>query len=105
KAAFGLVKLHRRDAEIEHDAIGGALGDDRLQFAEALLDQFQSTLRLRNQVGATRDRGLIAVDADDARAGRLQDRARIAPGAEGAVDIEPAVTHREPFDDAVKTDP
>ena len=79
-------------------------GDDRLQFAETLLDQFEPALRLRDQIGAARNRGLIAVDADHARAGRLQDRTRIAAGAEGAVDIEPAVAHREPFDDAVKED-
>ncbi len=50
--------------------------------------------------GALRDRALVAVDADHARAGRRQDRARIAAGAERRVDIEAAVTHAEPVDGA-----
>ena len=46
------------------------------------------------------DRALIAIDADHACARRLQNGARISAGAESGVDIDAAVTHREPFDNA-----
>ena len=46
------------------------------------------------------DRALIAIDADDAGAGRRQDRLRIAAGAEGGVDVKSAVANAKPFDGA-----
>ena len=77
-----------------------AAADDRFQIGEPILDQFEPALRLLDETGAVRDRALIAIDADHARAGRRQDRARIAAGAERRVDVESAVAHAEPFDGA-----
>ena len=45
-----------------------------------------------------RDRGLIAVDADHLAIGGRKNGARIAAGAEGAVDIDAAVADVEEFD-------
>ena len=66
---------------------------DRCKIGKAILKQFEPALRLLDQGRAVRDGALVAVDADHARAGRLQDRARIAAGAERAVDIEAAALH------------
>ena len=101
KAARGIVDLHRRDAEVEHDAVDrAAAADDCLQIGEPVLDQIEPALRLLDQACAFGDRALIAIDADDAGAGRRQDRLRIAAGAEGRVDVESAVANAKPFDGA-----
>ena len=76
KAARGLVELHRRDAEVEHDAVDRRrAADDGFQIGEPVLDQIEPALGLLDQIGAARDRALVAIDADDAGAGRRQDRA------------------------------
>src|SRR6202021_44936 len=51
-----------------------------------MLDQFE----------APRNRGAIAIDADDARLRRLEDGPAVAAGAEGGVDINPAVARPQP---------
>src|ERR1700733_7321964 len=51
-----------------------------------MLDQFE----------AARNRGAIAIDADDARLRRLEDGPAVAAGAEGGVDINPAVARPQP---------
>ena len=87
KSALGLVELHRGDAEIEHDAVDRVMAEaarDRFEIGEPVLDQREPAARPLDQLGAARDRALVAVDADHARARRLEDRARIAAGAERA---------------------
>src|ERR1700733_2778451 len=44
------------------------------------------------------DGALVAIDGDDARAGRLEDGAVVAAGAESPVDVETAALHAEPVD-------
>ena len=105
EAALGVVELHRGDAEIEHDAVDrGApcrAAIDRRD-RRTVLDQRRAGRALRaTSVGAARDR---VADRDRcrsrARPAVCQDRARVAAGAECGVDIDAAVTHREPLDGA-----
>ena len=67
------------------------------QIGETILDQIEPALRLAATRSAPRAmRLLIAVDADHARTGGRQDRARITAGAERGIDIDAAVAHAEP---------
>jgi len=100
KPALGLVELHRRRAKIEYNTVGRSFRDDRLQIAEALLHQFEPAPSFPDQIGAAGDRALIAIDADHTCARRVQDRARVTAGAEGGIDVDAAVMHREPLDNA-----
>ena len=96
EAALGLVELHRGHAEIEHDAVDRGVAEflrDAIERGEALLDQRQPAAGRLDQTGAVRDRALVAVDADDLRIGGGEDRAAVAAGAEGAVDVDAAVAN------------
>ena len=98
EAALGLVELHRGDADVEHDAVDRSwpqLARDGVEIGEAIFDQRQPAAGVLDEIGAERDRRLVAVDADDLAVGGVEDRARIAAGAEGAVDIDAAVTDVE----------
>ena len=104
EAAIGLVELHGRHADVKHDAVdrgAGVLTYDRLQAGETILDQFEPPLRLFDEIGASRDGALVAIDADHPRARRSQNCARKAAGAECGVDVEAAIAHVEPFDGAM----
>ena len=81
-------------------SIARRAADDCLQIGEPVLDQIEPALGLLDQACALGDRALIAIDADDAGAGRRQDRLRIAAGAEGRVDVKSAVANAKPFDGA-----
>ena len=101
KSARGFVELHGRNAEIEHDAVDRA----HAPAIDCKFEKRSSTSSSRpcaslDQRGAVRDRALVAIDADHARARRFQDRARITAGAECGVDVKAAVAHREPVDGA-----
>src|SRR3984957_16263038 len=101
KAARGIVDLHRRDADVEHDTVDrGHAADDCLQIGEAVLDQIEPASGLLDQASALGNRALIAIDADDAGARRRQDRLRIAAGAERGIDVKSAVANAKPFDGA-----
>src|ERR1700722_5647083 len=101
KAARGIVDLHRRDADVEHDTVDrAAAADDCLQIGEAVLDQIEPASGLLDQASALGNRALIAIDADDPGAGRRQDRLRIAAGTEGGIDVKSAVANAKPFDGA-----
>src|SRR5471032_3123055 len=62
--------------------------------AKAPFDQPQTISRLRRLGPATRDREGIAIEADNIAAPR-EDRLRIAAASIGAIEIEPALPHRE----------
>src|ERR1700733_6543838 len=101
KAARGIVDLHRRDADVEHDAVNrGRAADDRFQVGETVLDQIEPALGLLDQASALGNRALIAIDADDAGARRRQDRLRITAGTKGGIDVKSTVTNAKPFDGA-----
>ena len=87
KSARSFVKLHRRHAEVEHDAIGRGTACDRGQIGEAILDELKPAARFLNESGAACDGVVVAIDADHACARRLQNGARIAAAAESRVDI------------------
>ena len=98
EAALGLIELHRRDAEIEHDAVDRlipALPRDLIERGEARLHELEPAFRAFDKTRAMRDRALVAVDADHAAIGGVEHHARVAAGAEGAVDIDAAVLEIE----------
>ncbi len=88
KAALGLVELHRRDAEIEHDAVDrvvAKLPRDRCEgWRSGPRTSMSRPPAASTRSAPARDRALVAIDADDAAIGRRQNRARIAAGAERA---------------------
>ena len=101
EAALGLIELHRGNADVHHDAIdgGGAFrGADLGEVGEAVLDQGQPAVRPVDQIEPAGNRRPVAVDADDAGSRDIEDRAAVAAGAEGRVDIDAAVTGREHLD-------
>ncbi len=84
-----LIELHRRDAEIEQDAVDRVVTEaarDMFEIGEMVLDQREPALRLLDQAEAARHRVAVAVDADDARIAGFEDGARVPAGAERAVD-------------------
>src|SRR4029079_13055476 len=96
EAARSAIKLHRGDAKIEHDAVDcivSRVARYGVKIGKAVFDQGQAAARLLDQVRTQRDRSLIAVDAADLAVGGGKNGARIAAGAEGAVDIDAAVAH------------
>ena len=92
ETAIRLVELHGRDADIEDDALERkkilARGD-LLELGEARLDEPEPALGLLDERGAAAHRRGIAVERQHLRAGRRQQGAAVAPGAEGGVEIAP----------------
>ena len=96
EAALGLVKLHRGHAEIKHDAVHRGVTEffrHAIERGEALFDQCEPAGRRLDQTGAIGHRALVAIDADHLGIGGTQDRAAVAAGAEGAVDVDAAVAN------------
>ena len=71
EAALGLVELHRRDAEIEHDAVDRVVAEfsrrPRSSAEKRSSTSGQPATAGFDQIGAVRDRALVAVDADHLR--------------------------------------
>ena len=94
EAALGLVELHRGNADVHHDAVdrGDTLrGADFGKIGKPVLDQGQPAVRPIDQIEPAGNRRPVAVDADDPGSRDLEDRAAVAAGAEGRVDIDAAV--------------
>jgi hypothetical protein len=90
EAAFGLIELHRRDADIHHDAIDERLalrGTHIGEIGEAILDQRETTVRCVDQIETTGDGGPVAIDGDDAGSLGRENGAGIAACAECGIDI------------------
>ena len=92
------IELHRGDAEIEHDAVDRLVAEflrDAIERGEAILDQRQPAIGRLDQVGAAAtalwSRSMPMTCASAAR----ENRAAVAAGAEGAVDIDAAVADVE----------
>ena len=102
EAASGGVELHRRNAEIEHDAVDCIVKPASraidVEIGKSILDQCQTASGLLDQIGAESDGGLVAIDADHACIGRREDCAGVAARAERAVDVDTAVTRLEQLD-------
>src|SRR5262249_26397157 len=101
KAAAGGIELHGRNAQIKHDAIDKVVSGfvrDSVEIGETILGQHQAAVRLLDQVGGTCNGTLIAVDADHFAISRGKNGARIATGAEGAIDENAAVMDIEKID-------
>ena len=97
EAPLGLVELHGRDPDVEHDAVQRRQGqpfDHGIERAEPGFDQCEP--RLVGVAGeAGRDGRRVAVERHDARSGGGEDRRRIAARPEGAVDVETAGPDRQ----------
>ena len=101
EAALGLVELHRGNADVHHDAVhcGHALRRaDVGKVGESVLDQGQPAVGLIDQIEAAGNRRPVAVDADDLGSRDREDRAAVAAGAEGRVDIDATVPGIEHLD-------
>ena len=102
EAARRLVELHRRNADVEHDAVhrvdAEALGD-LVELAKARLHKLEPPAgRSLERFAGPNGRG-VAIERDHARAA-VKKRARVAAGAERAVDIE-----RRPREDRAPPSP
>ena len=85
EAARRVVDLHRRDADVEDDAVdalAAMLAGDAVEIGEAAFDQGQPTVGGRQECLAGGDCLPVAVDGDDLGAVG-EDGAAIAAGAEG----------------------
>jgi hypothetical protein len=92
KPAPRLVELHRRNPDVEHDAIGRLDAETlrrRVELAEARFHQPKPAAgrRLKSRAGPNGRR--VAIEGDHPGAA-IEKRARIAAGAKGGVDIEAA---------------
>ncbi len=93
KPRSGAVELHRRDAEIETRRRPPRPGPPAAasRSEKRTLHEGEPAARGVDQIGAERDRRVVAVDAENLRGVvRGKDRTRIAAGPEGAVDIDAA---------------
>ncbi len=98
EAALALVELHRRNADIHHDAVNGTYAlrrTDVRKIREAVFHQRQTSAGGLHQIESAGDGGAVPVDADDAGAGNFQNDAAVAAGAERRVHIDAAVIGRE----------
>jgi len=68
------------------------------KIGESVLDQGQPAVGLLDQVESAGNRRPVAVDADDLGSRNGEDRAAVAAGAEGRVDLHAAVAGGEHFD-------
>ncbi len=85
EAALGLVELHRRHADIEHNAIDlvvAAFSRNGIEIGKAVFDQSQPALRLLHHIGPAGDGGLIAVDTDHLAVRGGENRRAVTAGAE-----------------------
>ena len=101
EAALGLVELHRGNADVHHDAVDGGHALRRAdvgEVGESVLDQGQPAVGLVDQIEPAGNRRPVAVDADDPGSRDSEDRAAVAAGAEGRVDIDAAVPGIEHLD-------
>ena len=95
EAALGLVELHRGDADVEHHAVErrrARRGRDAVERAEASRHQRQPVAEAGRPGRGALQRLGVPVDADHPRRPGVEERPRIAAGAEGAV--EPGAPHR-----------
>ena len=68
------------------------------EIGKAILDQGQPAIRTINQIESTGNRRAVAIDADHPGSRHSQDRAAVAAGAEGGVDIDAAVARLQHLD-------
>ncbi len=91
EAALGLVELHRRDADVEHDAVDRRdallLRRPRSSSREARFDDGQPVAELILQRLRAEDGARIAIERQHAAFGGFENGARIAAGAERCVDV------------------
>ncbi len=101
EAAFGLIELHRRDADIHHDTVDRVAplrAADVREVGESIFHQDQPSVGAIDEVEARGDRRAVAVDANYLRTGHRENRAAVTAGAKRRVDIDAAAPGREQFD-------
>jgi len=103
KTACPLVELHRGDSDVERhavDSIDAAVGELRIEVAEAALDHFERACAPGFERAARGHRVGIAIDADHMRACGEQ-RPAVPARAERPVDMALTLLRRERGDDLV----
>ena len=101
ESALALVDLHRRDAKVEHDAVGLVMAQamrDRFKIGKPILDQDEPAAGGVHQVGSERDGALVSINPDDLAIRRRKNCARIAAGAEGRIDVDAVVSRIKKLD-------
>ena len=101
EAARRLIELHRGHADIHHDAVHRRRTlrrADVCKIGESVLDQGQPAAGPIDQIESAGNGRPVAVDADDPGSRDSEDRAAVAAGAEGRVDIDATVPDIEHFD-------
>ena len=104
EAARGFIELHRRNADVEHnsvDRVDAEAPHDLVELAKARFHKLQPTAGRSLERFAGPDRRGVAIERDHTRAA-FEKRARIAPAAERAIDIEAASARIELFHRLVK---
>src|SRR5262249_57372104 len=81
------------------DAVDLSGRDNRRERRKSVPHQREPAAGALDQISAARDRGLVAIDADDPAIGCGQDGARVAAGTERAVDDQAAVAWMEEVHD------
>src|SRR5260370_26103830 len=95
EAAIGLVELHRRHADVHHDAVDRVGSLCRANFGKIgkpVLDQREPAVRSIDQIEPGHYRWPVAVDADDPGSAGLEDGPAVTASAKGGVDINTAGT-------------
>ena len=100
EAARRLVELHRRNADVEHDAVHSLSAEpfgDQVEFAKARFHKRKPAAgrSLKRFAGPNSRR--VAIERDHTRA-TIEERAGIATGAKRAIDIEAATARIERLD-------
>ena len=67
----------------------------RAQIGELALEEDEPAARCAREVSAAGECARVAIDTDDPTLRGFQNFAAVAPGAEGRVDIDPAIAHIE----------
>ena len=106
EAARRLVELHRRNPDVEHDSVHGVDAEtlgDLVEIAEARLDKLEPPAGRSGERFASPNGGRVAIEGDHPRAA-VKQRARIAAGAERAVDVKAAGARIERLHRLLKQD-
>src|SRR5262249_47998250 len=99
EAALGPVELRRADAQIDHETIDRHCAEraqNRGCFGEVAVNQRDAVADRRQPLSRRLDGARIAVDADQARVGGLENARSMSAAAHRGVAIHPARARREP---------
>src|SRR4051794_18880656 len=101
EAAAGLVELHRGHPDVHHDAVDAIDALSRADFGEvgeAIFNERQAASGAGDQLGAALDRSTVAIYGNHPGSRHVEDRAAVAAGTKGRIDIKAAFAWGEVVD-------